>query len=256
MPFRHAKDTVVLFDGNDLSPFLNAATVSGSMDPAEVTNFGSGGNREYIKGLLDATLALEGFHSVASTHPSTEITDVLAAAFTGTTTPVVTVGFEDDTIGRRAVLFTGTIVGYDIDVPVDDVITTSVDLQSNNGYQSGVWLRALSQSTSTGASAAVDSGLTGGGTTGGGVAHLHVTAVNSSDSGSTGSATFLVQHSTSGSTWATLITFDASTEPSVQRSTVSGTVKEQLRATLNAMGTTEDIVTAAVAFARYGPFKG
>lgn len=256
MTFRHAKDTVVYWDDHDLSPFLNAATVSGSMEPAEVTNFASGGNREYIKGLRDVTLALEGFYSVGTTEPSTEITDVLTATFAGTTSPVVTVGLEGDTVGRRAWLVLGDIVTYDIDVPVDDVITTSVDLQGSEGYQGGVWLRALSQSTSTGASAAVDSGLTGGGTTGGGVAHLHVTAVNSSDDGSTGSATFLVQHSTSGSTWATLITFAASTEPSVQRSTVSGTVKEQVRVTLNALGSTEDTVTAACAFARYGPHKG
>lgn len=256
MTFRHGKSAVVYWDQYDLSPYLNAASMSASMDPAEVTNFASGGNREYIKGLMDATISLEGFYSVGTTEPSTEITDVLNAAFAGTTNPVVTIGLEDDTIGRRAILASGVIPTYDIDAPVDDAIATSVDLQSNRGFESGFWLRPLSQSTSTEASAAVDSGLTGGGTTGGGVAHLHVTAVNSSDDGTTGSATFLVQHSTSGSTWATLITFDASTAASVQRSTVSGTVKEQVRVTLNAMGSTEDIVTAACAFARYGPFKG
>lgn len=256
MTFRHGKSAVVYWDEYDLSPFLNAATISASMDPAECTNFASEGNREYIRGLKDATLALEGFYTVGTTEPSTELTDVLNTAFAGTTSPVVTVGLEDDTVGRRAWLFLGDAVQYDIDAPVDDVIVTSVDLQGRKGYESGVWLRPLSQSTSTEASAAVNSGLTGGGTTGGGVAHLHVTAVNSSDSGTTGSATFLVQHSTTGSTWATLITFAASTAASVQRSTVSGTVKEQVRVTLNALGSTEDIVTAACAFARYGPFKG
>lgn len=248
MPFRHGSDAAVLWGEYDLSPFLNAASVSASMDPAEVTNFDSGGNREYIKGLKDATISLEGFYSVGTTEPSTEITDVLNAAFTGTTNPVVTIGLEGDTIGRRAILASGVIPTYDIDAPVDDVIATSVDLQSNVGYEGGFWLRALSASTSTAASAAVNSGLTGGGTTGGGVAHFHVTTL----SATTGQ--MLVQHSTSGSTWATLITANFSTS-SVTRSTVSGTVKEQVRATVNQLGSTGSI-TAAVAFARYGPFKG
>lgn len=248
MSFRHGKSAVVYWGEYDLSPFLNAASITASMEPAEVTNFASEGNREYIKGLKDATLALEGFYSVATTEPSTEITDVLTAAFGGTTSPVVTVGLEDDTIGRRAILFKGDVVTYDIDAPVDDAITTSVDLQGSAGYEGGFWLRALSASTSTAASAAVNSGLTNGGTTGGGVAHFHVTTLSAT------TAQMLVQHSTSGSTWATLITANFSTS-SVTRSTVSGTVKEQVRATVNQLGSTGSI-TAAVAFARYGPFKG
>ena len=250
MPFRHGQSAVVYWGGYNLSPFLNAATISASMDPAECTNFDSGGNREYIKGLKDATLNLEGFYSVGTTEPSTEITDVLNSAFTGTTSPVVTVGLEDDTIGNRAWLFLGNAVQYDIDAPADDIITTSVDLQGTKGYESGVWLRNLSQTT--GASAAVNSGLTNGGTTGGGVGHLHVTTLNA-----TGSVTFKVQHSTSGSTWADLITFSAITDLfGHQRSTVAGTVKEQVRAINSAQGSTANVFTAAVAFARYGPFKG
>lgn len=248
MTFRHGKSAVVLWTEYDLSPFLNAASVSASMDPAEVTNFASGGNREYIKGLRDAIISLDGFYSAGTTEPSTEITDVLTSAFAGTTNPVVTIGLEGDTIGRRAILVNGVLPTYDIDAPVDDVITTSVDVQSIDGYEGGFWLRNLSASTSTGASSAVNSGLTGGGTTGGGVAHFHVTSLSAT------TAQLLVQHSTTGSTWATLITANFSTS-SVTRSTVSGTVKEQVRATVNQLGSTGGI-TAAVAFARYGPFKG
>lgn len=251
MPFRHGKSAVVLWDEYDLSPFLNAASVSASMDPAECTNFGSEGNREYIKGLKDATLALEGFYTVGTTEPSTELTDVLNSAFAGTTSPVVTVGLEDDTIGRRAFLFLGDAVSYDIDAPVDDVIATSVDLQGRAGYEGGFWLKPLN--VSTGAQTAVNSGLTNGGTTGGGVAHLHLTSLVST---STTDAVFAVQHSTSGSTWATLLTFTGSTAATFQRSTVAGTVKEQVRAILVSNGSTLDTITAAVSFARYGPFKG
>lgn len=247
MTFRHGQSAVVLWDEYDLSQYLNNATISASMDPAEVTNFASGCDREYIKGLRDVTFVLDGFHSVGTTEPSTEITDVLNEAFTGSTSPVVTIGLENDTIGRRAWLLLGDIVGYDIDVPVDDVITTSVDLQGRQGYYGGVWLRDLSQATTDAVTAAVDSGLTGGGTTGGGVAHLHVTAITAS------TAVVVVQHSTSGSTWADLVTFSDVNAAGFQRSTVSGTVKEQLRSSITV---SSGAVTAAVAFARYGPHKG
>lgn len=249
MTFRHGQSAVVLVDEFDLSPFLNAASVSASMEPAEVTNFASGCDREYIKGLRDVTVALEGFYASSnSTGTSTAVADVIEAAFTGSSSVVVTVGLEDDTVGRRAHLVLGDHVAYDVDSPVDDAISISADIQGSQGYYGGRWLRGLSASTSTGSNAAVDSGLTNGGTTGGGVAHLHVTDITS-----TGSATFRIQHSTSGSTWATLLTFAASTIEQFQRSTVAGTVKEQVRATISAI--TADSVTAAVAFARYGPSK-
>lgn len=251
MTFRHGQSAVVLWDEYDLSPFLNNATITASMAPAEVTNFASGCDREYIKGLRDATFVLDGFYSVGTTEPSTEITDVLNDAFTGSTSPVVTIGLENDNVGRRAWLLLGDIVGYDIDAPADDVITTSVDVQGRQGYYGGVWLKPLD--VSTGAQAAVNSGLTQGGTTGGGVAHLHVTSLIST---STTEAVFRVQHSTSGSTWANLITFTGTTAATFQRSTVSGTIKEQLRAILVSNGSTLDTITAAVAFARYGAHKG
>lgn len=248
MTFRHGQSAVVYWDEYDLSPFLNAASVQASMEPAEVTNFASGCDREYIKGLRDVTFSLEGYHSVASTHPSTEITDVLTDAFTGSTSPVVTIGLEDDTIGRRAWLLLGDMVGYDIDSPVDGAITCSVDLQGSKGYYGGRWLRNLSATTA--ATAAVDSGLTNGGTTGGGVAHLHVTSLVST---STTEEVFTIEHSTNGSTWAVLLTFTGTTAATFQRSTVSGTIKEQLRT--NHAGTTASVFSAAIAFARYGPSK-
>lgn len=140
---------------------------------------------------------------------------------------------------------------YDISAPVSDVVSVSVDAQASDGYRGGRMLRPLSASTSTGSNTAIlTAGTTAaGGTTGGGLAHLHVTAVSSTF----GSATFKVQHSTSaGSTWADLVTFTAATGVTFQRSTVSGTVKEHLRATVSTftLSTLASSITAAVAFAR------
>lgn len=250
MAFRHGQSGVVLMDEFDLSPFLNAAKVTASMAPAECTNFASNCNREYIKGLRDVKLTLDGFHAASTATPSTAVTNVFDDAFTGSTSPVFTVGLENDVVGRRAWLIKGDHVGYDIDSPVDGIVTLAAEIQGSHGYYGGVWLRALT--ATTGASAAVNSGLTNGGTTGGGVAHLHVTSLVST---STTDAVFAVQHSTSGSTWATLLSFTGTTAATFQRSTVSGTVKEQLRGILVSNGSTLDTITAAIAFARYGPSK-
>ena len=114
-------------------------------------------------------------------------------------------------------------------------------------------LQPLLARTATGSGSAVLTAgtTTVGGTTGGGIGHLHVTAFGTTKHG----GTYKVQHSTSGSSWADLITFSTFTgDPTFQRSTVAGTIKEQLRATLSAFssgaGSTAKTITAAVAFTR------
>lgn len=244
---RHGKGVRPLLDEKDLSPFLRTVTVSGSMDAPEVTTFGDN-DREYIPGLRDATFSFDGLHS-ASTTPVDDITSFLDDALGGSTKHVLTVDVERST-GGRAWLVKADDTSYDVAAPVEDVVSVAVDAQASEGYRGGRMLRPLGTSTSTGSGSAVlTAGTTAaGGTTGGGVAHLHVTAVSSTF----GAATFKVQHSTSGSTWADLVTFTAATAATFQRSTVSGTIKEQLRSTISTftLSTLASSITAAVAFAR------
>lgn len=251
--FRHGKKTAVLIDQYLFSEFLNSFTISASMDPAETTTFGRD-DKTYVVGLRDVTLSLEGLHASsgnAGVGPSTNvdgITEFFDDALGGSTRVVVTVLPDSTAIGSRALMMTGDPVAWDVSAPVSDVVSCSAEIQGSFGYRGGRLLRYNVASTSTGAQAAVNSGLTNGGTTGGGVAHLHVTSVSSTF----GSATFKVQHSTSGSTWADLITFVATTAASFQRSTVAGTVKEQVRSTISAYTSAgaADTITASLAFAR------
>lgn len=250
--FRHGKGIRPLVDEKDMSEFLTDFTVSASMDPAETTTFQNNW-RTHMVGQKDVTVSFDGLFA-AATASTNDIANYLDGAFGGSTQMVITVDLEGTT-GGRALMLTGNPVGYDVASPAAGLVTVSFDVQGSNAvgsYMGGVMLRPNVASTSTGSQSGVISpGTTGaGGTTGGGTAHLHVTSVSSTF----GSATFRIQHSTSGSTWATLLTFTAATGLTFQRSTVSGTVKERLRSTCSSYTSagTSDTITASIAFSRNG----
>lgn len=251
--FRHGKKTAVLIDQFHFSEYLNDFTVAASMDAAETTTFRKD-DKTYIVGLRDVTVSLSGLFASSGSSGAGASTNIDSVAeffddaLGGTTKVAVTILPDSTAVGARALLMTGDPVAWDVSAPVNDVVSCEVELQGSQGYRGGRVLRFQVASTSTGSQAAVDSGLTNGGTTGGGVGHLHVTAVASTF----GSATFKIQHSTSGSTWADLITFTAATARTFQRSTVAGTIKEQLRSTLSSYTSAgaADTITASVAFAR------
>lgn len=242
--FRHGKGVRPLIDEKDMSDFLTDFTVSASMEAGETTTFRDS-DRNYIRGLRDVTASFEGLFA-AATSSTSDVVNYLDGALGGSTRFVVTVDVEGTT-GGRALMMTGDMVGYDIDAPVDGIVGLSLDIQGSDGYRGGRMLRPLSLSATgtVSGTAVLTAGTTAaGGTTGGGLAHLHVTKT-----GSTKDLAIIVQHSTSGSTWANLISFTATTAATFQRSTVAGTVKEQLRVT---KGSTSPAATYAVSFSRHG----
>ena len=242
---RHGKGIRPLLDEKDVSDFLREVTVSAAMDPAEVTTFGDN-DRSYIPGLRNGTFSFDGLFS-ASTTSADDVANYLDAALGGSTRQVLTVDLERST-GGRALLMHADDTSYDVSAPLDDVVSVAVDAQASGGYAGGRMLRPLGAATTTGSNSGVATpGTTGaGGTTGGGVAHLHVTAASTVTS-----LTGKVQHSTSGSTWADLVTFTAATAETFQRSTVSGTVKERTRFTISAFsGGAGKSATLAAAFSR------
>ena len=181
------------------------------------------------------------------------IADYLDNALGGSTKFVVSVALDGGaTTGKRAFLLQGHAVKHDVQAPFDDIVKIAVDVQASGGYQGGRWLAGPTTSAATANGGAVDSGLTNGGSTGGGLGHAHIIAERN-----VVTATLKVQHSTSGSTWADLITFTAATGRTFQRSTVAGTVKERVRGALTTLteGATGGSLTWAVAFARGGSPK-
>lgn len=248
--FKHGKGVRPLIRQYDFSPFLNNVTVSASMDPAEVTTF-QDNDKNYIAGLRDVTVSFDGFFSASTVAGSTEIANICDDALGSTSSPFGVTVAVDSSTGGRALMMQGDVSSYNTEVPLTDAVSLAVDVQGSGGYRGGVVLRPLSAATSTGSNGGVGPVLgstAAGGTTGGGVAHLHLVSASTLTS-----VTFKVQHSTSGSTWADLITFTAATQATFQRSTVAGTVKERVRSTISAFtGGAGKSVTAAVAFARHG----
>ncbi len=247
----HGRGTRVLVDELDLSNLLKQATVSASQDAPETTVFGSTWRTYANLGLREGTFAFDGLFSAQDSTDSTsgDIANFLDGSLGGSTKHVITLEFVRGSTGGRAAMMLTDITTYDYDSPVDGLVTLSVDTVASSGYAGGVMLRPLSALTAAADNTKVKTpGTTSaGGTTGGGVGHLHIT------DGSTFDLSVKIQHSTSdGSTWADLITFSAnSTEPLFQRSTVAGAVKEVLRSSITTSTSTgTETANVAVAFSR------
>ena len=257
--FRPGKGAALLFANVNMAQILQDVTVDASAQALKTTVFGNN-DETYIAGVRDGTVKYAGLFdgsalSTASTATTGALDDRFNSALAASTQPVVTYGPEGDTLGRRARMWRQETVEYTAMSPASDVVKVSAAGQMSGRQDSGVWLKALSATTSTGAFTAVDSAYDAG-TTGGGVGHFHMTA----DSTIT-SFIVKIQHSTAASastaTWADLITFtdcDESTgAAAAQRSTVSGTIKRQTRAIVTTFtGGANNSATFAVAFARRG----
>ena len=257
---RAGKGQALLFNNANLGQILQQVTVTASVEALDTTVFGNNDvNR--IPGLRDGTVSYAGLFdgtalSTASTASTGALDDRFSAALQASTQPIVTYGPEGDTLGRRARMWRQESMEYVAGSPTNDVVKVTASGAISGRQDFGVWLHALAARTSTSSTfTSVDSTYDAG-TTGGGAAHLHVTA----DSTLT-SVVVKIQHSSAASastaSWADLITFtsfDESTSAvSAQRSTVSGTVKRRTRMIISTFtGGTAKSATLGVAFARRG----
>jgi hypothetical protein len=227
--FRHGKRTVVLMNGTDMSPYLNEATQTQSIETAETTTFADD-DKTYITGLGDGTISTSGlFDSTAGAS-----NDVLSGAI-GQEDNTFTVLPEGATKGARSVIANGQLTSYDVTSPVADVVAISAEIQADGGLFTGFALNGL---TSTGTSASLTSVNTGGSSSGGGLFNLHVTA-NTRD----GAATVKVQHSADDATWADLVTFSSISASATDGESITstGTVNQYLRATHTLAGSSGSI---------------
>lgn len=227
--FRHGKRTVVLMNGTNMSPFLNEATQTQSVETAETTTFADN-DKTYITGLGDGTISTSGlFDSTAGAS-----NDVLTGAL-GLEDNTFTVLPEGATLGAESVIANGQLTSYDVSSPVADVVSISAEIQADGGLFSG---RALNGLTNTGTSASLASINDGAATDGGALFNLHV-VTNTRD----GAATVAVQHSADDTTFVDLVTFTAvsASATSGESITSTGTVNQYLRATHTLAGSSGSI---------------
>lgn len=222
----------------DLSSYVNHISVAKSQDLKPSATMGDGA-AEYTPGLQDGDAVLTGFEDA---NTSSAIDDVVDAAFTaGATGTVCTLSPSGTTAGNRAWIFIAKEGNAKVGSQIAELTTLEAVLKADGGIDAGIFLRALAAATATADSASINNSAA---TTNGGVASIHVTAINLT------SATVKVQHSTNDSVWADLVTFSiGSTITSALTVVAAGTtVRQYLRVSISAFsGTT---FTFTVAFAR------
>ncbi|HSW64402.1 MAG TPA: hypothetical protein VLH56_14005 [Dissulfurispiraceae bacterium] len=238
MSFVHGSSGRFYVNGFNLSAFLKSVSGSEEIEAHDSTTFGATA-KTYVPGLVDATLSAEGLFSgaVAATDA------VLSAALRGRTPVLWNWLPAGDVDGAFGYGMSAISTSYEIETPVDDLVSVSTEAQSNTGMERTQVLHPLAAQTATGNGVARDHGAA---TTAGGAGYLQVMAA----SGTTPNLVARVQHSVDNSVWVDLITFAAVTAANVaQRLTVAGTVNRWTRTTWAITGTTPSF-TLFAAFGR------
>lgn len=237
MTFRHGKNTKVLVNQYDLSAYFSESSTSQSAETGETTTYGSTA-KSYVVGLTDSTMSLKGFFDGA-----VGAVDEIIAAALQTDAENITVAPEGLSAGSRVTTFTSILTSYEVTAPVADVVSCSLEGQTTDRMDRGISLYALTATSATGSSTAVDNTVS---TSNGGAGTIHVTANTRN-----GSSTIKIQHSADNSTWVDLITFTAvgSTTTTSERISVTGTVNRYLRVNHTIAGST-GAITYHASFAR------
>lgn len=167
MAFKHGKNTQVLLNSTDLSPYLNAADLSLDADTAETTTFtsswktaivGTSGMSYELGGLYDPTL------TTMAALTTTDFGSVLTVAPAGASA-----------IGDRVRMMSVAETAYGESSAVGDAIAFSATLMGTGALGDGQVLHVLGEDTNTTTGAEKDDAAA---TTTGWMAHLHVTLVD------------------------------------------------------------------------------
>lgn len=236
--FRHGKNTVVLSNQHDLSPYLSSASDSNSVDTIETTTFGAA-QRTYVVGHKDGSVSFEGMWDGTAD----AIDQIFSEALGSDMGAIITIASEGSATGRRARLLQAKETSYEVSSPLTDVVAISAEATADEGLFYGNLLAFNDAASASFINTSVDNGFA---TSNGCVAHLHATA-NTRD----GVSTIKVQHSVDNTTWIDLITFSnvATSTATALRSTTTGTVQRYVRA-VGTIGGSAGSISLTVALAR------
>jgi hypothetical protein len=208
-----------------------------TVDMLDTTVLTSGGVKTFIPGQDTSTLSVSGLLDVdgAADGHLDQLNDWKAAS-----AEPVTIAPRGLTVGSECVMANALEASFSTSAAISDRVLFALECQTDGATDFGVLLHDLEAETADGNETSVNNSAS---SAGGGVGHLHVTAL----SGLT-SMQVAIQDSADDAVWADLIAFTASTAAEHQRLTVSGTVDQYVRAEWDATGTGS--CTFAVAFAR------
>lgn len=237
MSFVPGNRSRVLFAATHLSGFLTEAGEDYSANVEDTTVF-TDTAKTYLPTTDDGSVSLDGLFdgTVGAIHDALK-------GLKGQHDPVpYSYAPEGFATGKPAELANILKMSYNITAAVAGIVQLTSSGQATGGVDSGVALADLQTRTTSDDSAGHDSG---GASSDGAVAHLHVT-------GSDGTGETLdvkVQHSSDGTTWVDLLTFTQQSGAGSDRQTVAGTVNQHVRAAWT-LGGTDPSFDFAVTFAR------
>lgn len=241
MAFVNAQQTRASIGLLNASGYIRQLATTLATDPLDVTTLvdrakvfivGQTSGEGSIDMVLDTLPATNSQFAVLNTWKSTQPTPLDVAP-------------EGYATGNPVIMFNAIQTQATTQAAVAGTADASVQFIASDEAEVGVSVEDYTQISGTGNGTARDSGIAGG-TTNGGVAHLHV-----SQYASITSDTITIEHSVDGSTsWAVLVTFTAATGLTSQRVVVAAgtTVRKFLRVvdTFSGAGT----ITRQVSFAR------
>lgn len=192
----HGKSVDVFMSGFNMGDVLNAVDTPMTIDTAETTVFNSTqGRKSYVSGHSDATLTAGGLYSGTTDGLSQDLLDFLQ----GTTEQVWTWYPKGDAIGNFGHGMSTLETGYNITSPVQGVVETSIDGQSNTARERVESLGTLTVVSSSANGTADDNTAA---TTNGGVGYLQ--RITNSTTRLTAAS---IQHSNNNSTWDDIVAF-------------------------------------------------
>ena len=221
MAFIHGSNSSVFVNNTDFSSYFNNIDASRTADVGETTTFGND-NKTFITGEKDGTVSLGGFFDATA--------DATLQPLMGGADFDLFVGYDGTTNGNQCAFGVGNITNYAVSSPVGDVVATSVDVQSDNGFFNGKLNFSGSDTTSGVMGSVVDdsSSSTNG---------FGAIVVCTSVSGTSPTFYIKVQHSADNVTYADLITFTQITAASSEVKVVaSGTTVNRYIRVFNTIG--------------------
>ena len=251
MTFRHGKSTALFLNHLNATPYFNSGDFGQSLATADVTVWGND-DKAFIAGIGDATFSASGFFDGDVGKVDRTLFDLQAAEDSYPATYCPDGGAIVGRNCRLAALLQTEIANSS---PISSATTLNLSAQADGGGRFGQVLNGTAQGASaTITGQTVDSGILGG-TSNGGVAHIHMT-LNTRTAGNS----VKVQHSTDGTVWVDLVeqvvpagvAVDATHpfgQPTAYRLPIAGTINRYVRALITPTAGSGNFV-AVVALAR------
>lgn len=240
MAFVFGTNTRVWMDGRQAACIINEISQEAELDEAEVTTLCST-LKDYIPGLAEVTIELEGYFDTNTADPAATMEALFHSKISSS--EVFPVTFAPDgggDTGDGVYMMNGFIQEYTIENTVDEAAAVEATMRCSSSLARGLIVErgtlARTSTDNAGTTVGTDVLDNGASTANGGIAVLQVFAV----SGTTPSATIVLQHSADNVSYATLGTFSAKTAVDGEYLTIPAgtTVNRYLRASWTISGTT------------------